>query len=137
MDGYLESHLRLADRRGVLRGNSLSRVQAIGMEMLMVMERREESEGFVDRFKLALVAHDPGTWALKLYPELLSLPRGSQVVTDDEIGEEDLYNSEGAWEFTEPMTPEEVQRIIGEMIANPVGTFDFDDLDENVDGVWQ
>ena len=51
--------MRLADRRGLLQGRDLSRVQERALEMLLIIENRERAKAFADDLRSRLVAHDP------------------------------------------------------------------------------
>src|SRR5690606_29158210 len=117
----------------------LSRVQAVAMEILLVSQERRKARDFVDRFKLALVGNDPGTWVDKVFPDWAvpktENPSPSYVQYVDEVTEEDLIDTEGEWRFKEVISPEEAERVLAEMARNPKGSFGVDELGEDEDWV--
>lgn len=60
--------MRLAERRGVLTGPSLSRVQALALEMLLIVDDRRAAKDFVDSFRAGLVASNPSSMK-EIFPE--------------------------------------------------------------------
>lgn len=85
MDPWLEVQLRLADRRGVLRGASLSRVQELGLQMLMMVERRDQARGFLDELRSRIAANHPDR-VRALFPRWF--PAGAEE--DDQQAEPDV-----------------------------------------------
>ena len=63
--------MRLAERRGVLQGRSLSQVQARAVEMLLLIDNRERAREFVDTLRIGLVASDPSRMQ-DVFPEWVS-----------------------------------------------------------------
>lgn len=100
----------------------------------MVADNRIKQEERVEALKLALVTHDPAHWTTKLFPEITKRPeperQGETVQTDEE-----LFNTEGEWQFTDTPTAEEAQKILASIMANPTGTLTAEDLDDD-EGGW-
>ena len=116
-------------------------MQALGVEYLLVTEERLKVREFVERFRLALVTHDPKTWVRRLYPDWAKRapkadtePEVEQVEEVTEFTDKDLANPEGVFMFPEDMTPEEAERLWQEAISNPEGRVYMSDLD---DEGWQ
>lgn len=121
-------HLRLADRRGLLVGLDLSRVQSVAVEMMLAIEGHDDQTDFVDRFKLAWLSHNPPMWVNQLYPQMAEQQpkvdeEEEQVVYVDATDEE-LTDTTGKWEF-KPMSREE----LAEMLDDPTGVITLADLD--------
>jgi hypothetical protein len=82
----------------------------------MVAETRERTEEALERFRLALVTHDPDLMT-KLY---------DWAKEDDEMTEAEMKRIEDptagvVYDF-EPIDAEERDRVLAEMLANPTGT---------------
>lgn len=84
----------------------------------------------MERFKLALISHDPA-WASTVFPNWHTSdgePKGEvQYEYVDDIDEDE--ETEGTWVMPE-MTAEERERLLAETLSNPRGTFTIEDLDE-------
>jgi hypothetical protein len=98
----------------------------------MLSDNQAEQQRRGEALRLALVSHDPAHWIQKLFPELVGPPKTS---TNGQKGvpvskQEDLADTKGAWQFTEEVTPEEAERIMADMLANPSGTLSAMDLDD-------
>lgn len=118
----------MADRRGLLLGAHLSRVQSMAVEVMLMAEERVKVRDFVDRFRLALVAHDPGTWIERMFPGWGASEPEEQVLTVEDF---DVTSSgEVEYVFTDTVTPEEAEAILQEMLANKHGVISADDADE-------
>jgi hypothetical protein len=81
----------------------------------MVAETRERTEEALERFRLALVTHDPH-FMTKLY----------DWAKEDEMTEAEMKRIEDptagvVYDF-EPIDAEERDRVLAEMLANPTGT---------------
>lgn len=72
MNQWLESHLRLAERRGLLTGRNLSPVQEFGLRLLIYadnqVDHQRRADARFDALKLALVSARPAD-APKFFPE--------------------------------------------------------------------
>lgn len=64
----MERQLRLADRRGLLSGRSLSPIAEFGVEILYHLDNRAKGEREFEEVKLAIVSNDPSR-IKKLYPQ--------------------------------------------------------------------
>lgn len=106
----------------MLQGRHLSPVQAFASELALVIEQRAASFDFADRFKLAVVAADPGHYTRLMYPDWFT----------DEVKEvEDEEDEEGATlVFTEEVTPEDAERIVQELLAERGGSLTGEDLEK-------
>lgn len=103
---------------------------------MLVAEERIKALDFMDRFKLAVVSADPGTWVSKMFPNW----SGEQKATEeapptDDIDLEDTADTTFVFE-NEDVTPEEAEAALAEMMAEGGGTLSWDDLDDSDDGGW-
>lgn len=96
-------------------------------------DERIKARDFADRLKLALVAHDPGTWVKRVFPNWVNPPaanpEGEEVEYLDEVTDDDLQGG-SEWRFQERISPEEAEKILAEMTANPKGKFGMDELEQ-------
>ena len=91
------------------------------------MEERLKVIDFVERFKLAVVTANPSEWVPRMFPQWTSPGAESEEDLDlDNIEDEELV-------FTEEVTPEEAERLLQEMTANPGGVIGLDDLPDDED----
>lgn len=100
-------------------------MQEFGLQLLMLDEQRDERDAFVERFKLALVAHDPPHFIPKVFPELLGGKPEPAVAPDavevEVAPDEDLSDTVGAWRFTDTPTPEEAEALMAQFMSVPNG----------------
>lgn len=112
----MNHRILLAERRGALQHRYLSHVQEAATEILLVREAKRRKEEYVERFKLALVTHDPSA-ASVLYDEV-----ETEIASD-----EDVMDTAGKeFKFT-PMSGEEAERVLAQMLASPNGTVKMDE----------
>lgn len=130
-DPWLEYQLRLAERRGLLVGRHLSRVQKYALDLVLILEAREKNLALTDAFKMAVISADPGHFIPLTYPEW-----GTRV--DDQITEKDLDDSAGEWSFTgEAPSVAEIEATLADLLANDTITLGGPDLDEvQADDGW-
>lgn len=118
-----------------MQGKSLSRVQSFALELLLVGKERVKARELVESFKLALVAHDPGTWIKQMFPDWIADTEEAgdqpQVEYIQEVKDEDLMDTEGEWRFEKRISPEEAERVLAEMSRNPQGSFGVDEMDDD------
>lgn len=107
-----------------MKGLHLSRIQAAAVELVLVSEERLKAQDFVDRFKLAVVSHDPQRWVSTMFPDWQKDEPTTEVVTEDT----DLEDTEGTWVFEDSVTQEEAEREFAELMADRGGVIGFDDL---------
>ncbi len=107
----------------------------MGLELLLLDKERIKVRDFVDRFKLALIAHDPNTWVEEMFPEWVDKStddEGQTVEYIKEVSDHDLMSPEGGeWRFEEKVTPEEAEKILAEMTQNPQGSFGIGDMEDD------
>lgn len=84
----------------------------------------------MDRFKLALVSHDP-VWIEKMFPDWSKPKPEGEVEVEylKEVSDADL-DQPGEWRFQEKVSPEEAEKILAEMARRPGGSFGLDDMDD-------
>lgn len=100
---------------------------------MLIAEERVKAHDFVDRFKLAVVSADPGTWVNKMFPNWAKDDTENEEETTSEE-DLDLGDTSGTWVFeNEDITPEEAERAMAEMMADGGGTITWDDLPEDDD----
>jgi hypothetical protein len=116
----------LADRQQILVGKHLSPVQWAAIELMLVLEAKEKAEAFTDDFRLAAVSADPARFVPLMFPEWMNK---DEEVRTSEDAEAIIEGTSGSFKFTEQITPEEAERALAEMLANPVGTLSADDID--------
>lgn len=126
IDPYLEAQIRLADRQGLLVGRALSPVQFRASETMLILEEQAKAHDAMEALKLAHVANDPGFWLPKLYPAIFAEPEERSYV---EATDADLADTTGEWQFTEEVDPAEAQRMLNEMLAQPVGRINGADVE--------
>jgi len=90
----------------------------------MVLEAKQRSLDFIDRWKLALIAHDPDRFTSVVFPEWME--QKATIAT-----EKDLEDSEGMWRFGEDIDAKDAESILEQMVADSSGTMTMDDLDED------
>lgn len=95
--------MRLADRRGLLQGASLSPVQAYAAEMMLILERRERVEGQVFDLRSRLAAANPSA-ASDIFPEWF-------VKEVKPAEDESKKDEEPAIEWSIPTSQEEVDDL--------------------------
>lgn len=78
----MEGHLRLAERRGLLRGHDLSPVQELGLRLLHYADNQAEHERRYERLRLALATHKPDAMP-DLFPELFPNETQDVATLDD------------------------------------------------------
>lgn len=94
----------------------------------MIDEEREKANATVLALKLALVTHDPVTYLPALFGEDQPVSSMSAPTTRIEAPVEpdiDLAapdGTEGEWQFTETVSPEEAQALMASMLADSTGT---------------
>jgi hypothetical protein len=110
-------------------------VQEYGLQLLMISDNTHEQDRRVEALKLTLVGHDPAHWFKRLFPELVGpAPTTNGKVAGQTVRkDEDLSDTEGAWQFTDTPTPEEAEAIMAELMGNPTGRLTAMDLDEMVE----
>lgn len=90
MDPDLEAQLRLADRRGVLSGASLSEVQEFAAQVMLMVDARERSQGFFDDLRSRMVAARPER-VHEIFPEWRDAAEVERAAYGlDEHGEADV-----------------------------------------------
>ena len=93
------------------------------------MEERLKVTDFVERFKLAVVTANPVEWVPRMFPQWTAR---QEPEPEDDL---DLSDTEGEWVFEDTdVTPEEAERVLREMTAEPGGVIGFDDLPDDEDG---
>lgn len=108
----METHLRLAERQGLLQGRDLSPLQAYALVLLRWLDAREKRQALTDSVKQAVLAS--GAASIKdLYPEWFP-----EEVEEEEAEEGTAYDySEVEWKTgTEAMS--EYQRLMAEVNRN-------------------
>lgn len=116
--------MRLADRRELLTGKHLSRVQEYALDLLMIAEARDNSRKMTEEFKRAILSADPGRFIPLLYPEWA-------VKGDADITDEDLVESEGEWKFeTTNFDPEDADAMLASLLADNTVTVTAEDVPE-------
>jgi hypothetical protein len=96
----MEWHLRLADRRGLLQGRSLSSVAVVAIELLYLMDMQDKAKDFWNKFRISLVAggqNEPDD-IKRLFPELFT--QKQEITEDTDIDDIDL----GQLEWSAPTT---------------------------------
>jgi hypothetical protein len=93
VDPWLKTHLRLAERQGLLTGRHISPVQAFGLVILNHLDEIAEAKDDIEAFKLSLVAN--GQFDHKgLFPEFFP----PETV---EIDDKEASNPEAQYDYSE------------------------------------
>ena len=110
-DPWLDHQLRLADRRTLLTGRKLSRVQDFALDLVLVAESRTQAVQTSEAFKLAVISADPARFIPLVYPEWS---------TSENITEDDLAESEGSWAFPDlpDFSPEDADALLDRLLAD-------------------
>jgi hypothetical protein len=105
---------------------------------MLIAEERVKVHDFVDRFKMAVVSSDPGTWVHRMFPQWMQAEQSEQTVTEAVPAEEDedldLDDTEGTWIFTGEVTPEEAEAAFAEVLADRGGSISWSDLGADDEG---
>lgn len=96
-------------------------MQEYALDLVMWLDRKDQAKQFEERFKLAVVSANPAANVRLMYPEWFP---PEEVDADD-----DLSDTSGQWRFKDVPTPTEAERILAEMIADPVGVLAGDEDD--------
>lgn len=123
-----------------MQGLHISPVQEAALELLLVDEERLKAASFVERFKLAVLGHDPKRWLPVLFPGWVKegephRPSDAEVV---DATTEDLSDTEGTWIFEDSeVTPEEAERALAEMLDERGGSLSLEDFEPGQFGNWE
>lgn len=109
--------IRLAERRGIFQRRTLSRVQdwCVKLSLAMDAERSRQADlaRTYDLVRASLVGRVPymetdllRSEIQRLFPEFFE-EEGDEVVVIDEITEEELEDTTGAWDFSQATVSEE------------------------------
>ena len=126
---------------GILQGPSLSLVQVRALQILMEMEVQDRERRRADdasvQFRLAVVSNPNLVHSIDevvaIFPEWDS--NTETVIT--EITEEDIEDTEGEWQFTSDITPEEAQRLLGGVTSMPMSDLVNDAVSPYEDEGWR
>lgn len=125
----MERHIRLADRRGLLIGLKLSPVQEFAVELALLLDDRDKAKDRAERFKMALIGHDPTFWVEKFYAEQLGVERFETKPQTEDV---DMADTTGTWVM--PEISEDEFYAMERELAKRGGTLTVEDLEE---GEWQ
>lgn len=99
----METHLRLAERRGVLQGASLSPVQVWATEVLYLLDGKDVIDKQVLDYKLGLITTHPEATYI-VFPEWEKNRVVEQMIVEQDTPDRDI-------EWGTPGTEEENKRI--------------------------
>lgn len=88
----------------------------------MGLDRKGQTDDFVEKFKLQLVGSDPAFWMSKLFPEFFA--KGKE---DDSFYNLDVSDVE--WKMPE-MTEEMVDKMMADMLANEPSPMTFTEYED-------
>lgn len=97
-------------------------MQDNSLDLVMLLDRRDQAREFDRRFKLAVVSANPGRYVRQMFPEWFP---------PEEVGaDDDLADTSGTWKFESTPSPEEAERILAQMLAEPTGVLTGDEFGE-------
>jgi hypothetical protein len=130
----MESHLRSAERQGLLTGLHLSLVQAEGLDILTYLDQVRKWRQENDAFAYALLSrpeYDPK----KMFPDHFT----KSVTTTDELPEDDEnveYDySHVEWKGPSDVDQEELKRILA-IVENAQGKVDMEQAESRQGRDW-
>jgi len=103
----------------------MSSVQQAGLEIVMVLEARDEGRRVTEAFKHAILSSDPKTFLPLLYPSMTKVEVDPEALTEEDLDEG------GEWEMPE-MDPMEAERLLADLAAREaIGSMTMDDVEKH------
>lgn len=102
-------------------------MQHFAVELLLVRDERLRSEDFAQRFKLAVVSHDPQRWIFRMFPQWEA---AQEPVRAEEFDDALVDADEVVYEFEdEEWTQEMIDEALDAGLAERSGTGGLSEID--------
>lgn len=133
MDEWLKTHLRLAERQGLLLGRHLSPVQGKALEVLRLLDLIEKVEGDWAGIKRAMGATGQWKWA-ELFPDFFGQPEKAEEVSFDTTTSPIVYDVE--WKSPRDAA-QEYDKLMSELARNQNGVLSGADVVNEQSRDWR
>lgn len=98
----------------------------------MIADEKEKALDSARALKVALVSHDPAAYLEHFFGGSPVPESKTRIATpiEPDFDPAETGATEGEWQFTENMDPNEAERIMAELLADPTGVMTAPDLGE-------
>lgn len=92
---------------------------------MLYLDEYQKASDFMDQFKLAIVAIDPVKNTRMMFPHWFT----EELVVEQVRADETLEDTTGEWKFTDPVSPQDAEQVMKDMLQNGQGRITMADVE--------